>query len=233
MKHHQERAVILVSGGIDSSTMLAMIKHKGYKIYAISFNYMQRNVIELTKIKEFIKEYDVEDHRIININLREFGGSALTDNDIATPQYHDIKPDTVQGVTSTYVPARNTIFLSYALGFAETIGAYDIFIGAHASDYANYPDCRPEFFSAYEKMANLATREGTEGRKININTPLVDMTKSDIIAIGMKLGVNFENTISCYAPTEDGKSCGKCLSCLVRLEAFRDNNAEDPVCYVT
>lgn len=232
MDTNLKKAVILVSGGIDSSTMLAMLQSQGFEIYAISFNYMQRHAIELQKIQQFIKKYKVKDHRIVNINLREFGGSALTDNNLDVPKYDQKKSDDVQGITSTYVPARNTIFLSYALGFAETVGAHDIFIGAHASDHANYPDCRLEFFKAYEAMANLGTKEGVMGQKIRINTPLMEMTKSDIVAEGIKLGVDFASTISCYDPTEDGASCGKCLSCLVRLEAFRNNGKEDPVLYV-
>lgn len=231
MDTKSKKAVILVSGGIDSSTMLAMLKNQNFEIYAISFDYMQRHAIELQKIQKFIKTYNVKDHKIVSINLRAFGGSALTDDNIEVPKYKNTKSDNVQGMTSTYVPARNTIFLSYALGFAETVGAHDIFIGAHASDYANYPDCRPEFFKAYEEMANLGTKEGTLGQKIRINTPLMEMTKSDIIAEGLKLGVDFSNTISCYDPTEEGRSCGKCLSCIVRLEAFKDNGKEDPIFY--
>lgn len=192
-----KKAVILVSGGIDSSTVLAMVQKMGYEIYAISFNYSQRNKVELEKIKELIKDYNVKKHKIIKIDLASFGGSALTDNKIEVPKYEN-HSDLGDDIPVTYVPARNTIFLSYALGFAEVIGAYDIFLGVHASDYANYPDCRPEYIKAFEKLANLATAIGVEGKKLTIHAPLINMTKSQIVKTGLELGVNYAKTISCY-----------------------------------
>lgn len=226
-----KKAVILVSGGVDSSTILAHLSQMQYEIYAISFNYLQHHSIELEKIKSFIQDYNVIQHKIINIDLRNFGGSALTDDNIAVPKYENLE-DFADIVPITYVPARNTIFLSYALGFAETIKAYDIFIGVHATDHANYPDCRSEFIKSFEETANLATAFGTNTQKIKIHAPLIDMTKTQIVAFGLKLGVDYSKTISCYDPTLDGLSCGSCLACLSRKEAFRENNFIDPIIYV-
>jgi len=226
-----KKAVILVSGGADSATVLAIAQKMGYEIYAISFNYGQRNNAELRRVKELVTEYNVKQHKIIDIDLRAFGGSALTDDNIDIPHYHNTN-ELPEDVPVTYVPARNTIFLSYALGYAEVIGAKDIFIGVHTSDSANYPDCRPEYIKSFEAMANLATNIGVHGEKITINTPLIDMAKEQIIKTGLELGVNYKNTISCYDPTEDDLSCGNCLACMIRLDAFKKNNVQDPIKYV-
>ncbi len=227
MNIEMKKAVILVSGGADSATVLAIMKKQGYEIHAISFNYGQRNNAELRKVKELVKEYNVKQHKIINIDLRAFGGSALTDDNIKVPHYHDAK-ELPEDVPVTYVPARNTIFLSYALGFAEVISAKDIFIGVHTSDSANYPDCRPEYIKSFEAMANLATNIGG----VTIHTPLIDMTKDQIIRTGLELGVDYKNTISCYDPSEDDLSCGTCLACTIRLDAFKKNNVQDPINYI-
>ncbi|HJD55428.1 MAG TPA: 7-cyano-7-deazaguanine synthase QueC [Rickettsia endosymbiont of Pyrocoelia pectoralis] len=225
-----KKAVILVSGGADSATVLAIMKKAGYEIYAISFNYGQRNNAELRKVKQLVQEYNVKQHKIVNIDLRAFGSSALTDDNINVPHYNAC--ELPEDVPVTYVPARNTIFLSYALGYAEIIGVRDIFIGVHTSDSANYPDCRPEYIKSFEAMANLATNMGVKGEKITIHTPLIDMTKEQIIKTGLELGVNYENTISCYDPTKDDLSCGRCLACNIRLDAFKKNNVQDLIKYI-
>ena len=225
-----KKAVALVSGGADSATVLAIMEKENYEIHAISFNYSQRNNIELEKVKSLIKNYKVKQHRIINIDLRSFGGSALTDDILEVPKYqdyHELQDD----IPITYVPARNTIFLSYALGFAEIVGALDIFIGVHATDYANYPDCRPEFIKSFENLANLATASGVQGNKITIHAPLINMSKGEIIKTGLALGVDYSKTISCYDPSFDGLSCGTCHACLIRLKAFEINGIKDPINY--
>lgn len=226
-----KKAVILVSGGIDSSTVLAMVARQGYEIYALSFNYQQRHMIELEKIRQFIKDYPVKEHCIVNIDLRSFGGSALTDEAIDVPTYRQAS-ELSDDIPITYVPARNTIFLSYALGFAEVKGADDIFLGVHSTDYSNYPDCRYEYIKSFEAMANLATGRAVKGDQIKIHAPLINVTKSEIVAMGLKMKVDYSLTISCYNPTSAGESCGKCLACLVRLEAFENNGLKDPVMYV-
>lgn len=225
-----KKAVVLVSGGVDSSTVLAMVRKMNFDIYALSFNYMQRHNVELDKIKTFIKNYDVKAHKIIDIDLKSFGGSALTDDSILVPKYDGVN-DLNDEIPITYVPARNTIFLSYALGYAEVIGSCDIFIGVHSTDYSNYPDCRPEYIKSFEVMANLATKIGVEGEKININAPLINMTKTQIVETGLKLGVDYSQTISCYDPAPMGESCGECHACLLRLKAFAENNMTDPIAY--
>ncbi len=224
-----KKVVLLISGGIDSSTLLADLSNKGYEIHAISFNYMQRHNIELDKVKEFIKDYNIG-HRIINIDLRQFGGSALTDSSIEVPKYKDHN-EVGDDIPLSYVPARNTIFLSYALGFAETIGASDIFLGVHAADAANYPDCRPKYVKAFEIMANLATRVGVDGGGIKIHAPFIHLSKAEIVSKGLELGVDYSKTISCYDPSAYGESCGTCHACLIRIEAFQKNKMEDPVLY--
>lgn len=226
-----KKAVVLVSGGVDSSTVLAMLEKENFDIYALSFNYAQNHVIELNKIKKFITKYNVKDHRIIDLDLSAFNSSALVADDIDVPKYKTAN-DLGNKIPVTYVPARNTIFLSYALGYAEVIGAHDIFIGAHSTDSANYPDCRIEYLESYEKMANLATKAGVEGQKISITAPLIKMSKTEIVAEGLKLGVDYATTISCYDPTEAEESCAKCHACLTRLKAFADNKIEDPIAYV-
>ncbi len=227
-----KKAVILVSGGIDSSTVLASITKLGYEVYAISFNYGQTNAIETKKIKQIVSKYNVKSHKILNIDLSAFTNSALTSIDVEVPKY-DAAEDIGNEIPVTYVPARNTIFLSYALGYAEVTGANDIFLGIHKSDSANYPDCRPEYIKCFEIMANLATKTGIEWGNIKIHAPLVDMTKAEIVAMGLRLKVDYSNTISCYAPNAQGQSCRTCMACLIRLEAFEKNNMQDPIEYIT
>lgn len=226
-----KKALVVVSGGVDSTTVLSMVQKQGYEIYAISFDYKQRNLYEIGKVKEVVKDYDVKEHKIVELDLRAFGGSALTDDNIEVPTYNQAS-DVGDDIPSTYVPARNTIFLSNALGYAEVIGAYDIFLGVHATDHSNYPDCRPEYLKSFEDMANLATEAGVSGKKITIHAPLIDKVKSEIVAIGLANNVDYSKTISCYAPNDKGESCGKCLACLVRLEAFKANGIVDPIKYV-
>lgn len=225
-----KKAVVLVSGGLDSSTVLAMARQQGFDVYAISFNYAQNHIVELEKIGQFIKKYNVKEHRVINLDLSAFKSSALVSRDVDVPKYQKVD-DLGDDIPVTYVPARNTIFLSYALGYAEVVGAHDIFIGAHNTDAANYPDCRIEYLESYEKMASFATKVGVEGQKISIRAPLIKMSKAEIVATGLKLGVDYSSTISCYDPTIDGKSCGKCHACLVRLKAFESNGVQDPITY--
>lgn len=222
-------AIVLLSGGLDSATVLAMAKADGFLPYALSFRYGQRHSIELDRARELAKTAGVADHVIAEIDLRTFGGSALT-ADIDVPK-HDAVGDLEDGIPITYVPARNTIFLSFALGWAEILGAQDIFIGVNALDYSGYPDCRPEFIKAFETMANLATRIGSEGGHIKIHTPLIDLTKAEIIRRGVALGVNYQMTISCYDPDEGGLSCGHCDSCLLRRKGFDEAGMVDPTPY--
>lgn len=226
-----KKAILLLSGGIDSATVLGLIAKEHYEVYALSFCYEQRHKVELNKACDFIKDYDVIEHKIINIDLGVFGGSALTDDTITVPTYKN-SSDLGEEIPVTYVPARNTIFLSYALAYAETRGANDIFLGIHAEDYANYPDCRPEYLEAFEKMARLATSMGVKGQEINIHAPIINMSKAEIIEKGTEIGVDYSKTISCYNPTELGLSCGACHSCLLRKEAFEKNNIIDPTRYV-
>ena len=226
-----KKAVVLVSGGLDSSTVLAMLDKDGYEIYALSFNYSQTHLVEIAKIKSFITNYSVKAHQVINLDLSAFSSSALIDKAIKVPKYLNAS-EIGDNIPVTYVPARNTIFLSYALGYAEVVGALDIFIGAHMTDSANYPDCRPEYLKSFEAMANLATKLGVEGNKVNINAPLINMSKAEIVAKGLELGVDYSQTISCYDPTPSAVSCGKCHACLVRLEAFETNGQVDRIQYV-
>jgi 7-cyano-7-deazaguanine synthase len=221
-----EKAVLLVSGGLDSATMLAMAKQEKYELYTMSFQYGQRASVELEYSKKLAKAYNVKQHKVVNIDLRAFGGSALTD-DIDVPKNEDS-----DGIPITYVPARNTIFLSYALGWAEVLGAFDVFIGANCIDYSGYPDCRPEFLNAFQDMANLALAATVQGeRQINIQAPLLHLSKTEIIAKGLSLGVNYENSFSCYDPDDNGISCGECDSCRLRLQGFSENNVNDPIEY--
>ena len=221
-------AVVLLSGGLDSATVLAIAKAEGYELYALSFSYGQRHAWELEAAKRVAASIGVAQHRIATIDLRAFGGSALT-ADIDVPKGRD--PDEMShGIPITYVPARNTIFLSFALAWAEVLGASDIFLGVNALDYSGYPDCRPEFIEAFEQMANLATKAGVEGRQhLSIHTPLIAMTKAQIIATGMELGVDYGLTSSCYDPGSTGAPCGQCDSCLLRQKGFRENGIEDPL----
>jgi 7-cyano-7-deazaguanine synthase len=226
-----KKAVVLVSGGLDSSTVLAMLDKDGYEIYALSFNYSQTHLVEIAKIKSFITNYSVKAHQVINLDLSAFSSSALIDKAIKVPKYLNAS-EIGYNIPVTYVPARNTIFLSYALGYAEVVGALDIFIGAHMTDSANYPDCRPEYLKSFEAMANLATKLGVEGNKVNINAPLINMSKAEIVTKGLELGVDYSETISCYDPTPSALSCGTCHACLVRLEAFKTNGQVDRIPYV-
>lgn len=226
-----KKAVVLTSGGIDSSTVMAMAKGEGYDIYALSFDYGQRHRRELESARAIAKAFEAKEHLIINIDLRRIGGSALTAN-IAVPENRSSEV-MAQDIPVTYVPARNTIFLSFALAWAEVLKAYDIFIGVNALDYSGYPDCRPEYITAYERMANLATKEGVEGRHTRIHTPLIRMKKSEIIRKGIELKVDYSLTLSCYDPSPEGLACGKCDSCLIRRKGFQDAGIMDPMRYVS
>jgi 7-cyano-7-deazaguanine synthase len=221
----QRKAVILVSGGLDSTTVLAMARSQGYACYTLSFDYGQRHRAELAAAERASAALGDVEHKVVRLNLDSIGGSALTDSAIAVPE------EETEGIPITYVPARNTVFLSIALGWAEVLEAYDIFIGVNAVDYSGYPDCRPEFIQAFETTANLATRAGVEGQKIAIHTPLIDLTKGEIIRTGMDLGVDYGLTVSCYQATEDGLACGRCDSCRLRRQGFIDAGVEDPTRY--
>lgn len=225
-----KKAVVLLSGGLDSATVLAIARSRGYELYAISFSYGQRHVYELNAAGRVAAAIGVAKHRTAALDLRAFGGSALTDEiDVPKGRTSD---DMSHGIPVTYVPARNTIFLSFALAWAEVLGSSDIFIGVNALDYSGYPDCRPEFIEAYEKMANLATKAGVEGRQmLKIHTPLIAMTKAEIIAKGIELGVDFGLTSSCYDPSPSGEPCGQCDSCLLRQKGFLANGIADPLLY--
>lgn len=220
-----KRAVILVSGGLDSTTVLAMARAEGYACYTLSFDYGQRHRAELVAAEQVSKTLGDIEHKVVNLNLDSIGGSALTDTTIDVPE------EETEGIPVTYVPARNTVFLSIALGWAEVLGAHDIFIGVNAVDYSGYPDCRPEYISAFETMANLATRAGVEGQKITIHTPLMEAGKGDIIRAGLELGVDYSLTVSCYQATAEGLACGKCDSCRLRRQGFIDAGIEDPTRY--
>jgi len=228
MVNEQKRAVILLSGGLDSATVLAVAKSEGYSPYALSFSYGQRHVWELEAARRVAASIGVAEHRIAAIDLRAFGGSALT-ADIAVPKGRTTH-EMAQGIPVTYVPARNTVFLAFALAWAEVLGASDIFLGVNALDYSGYPDCRPEFIVAFEKMANLATKAGIEGSlSLKIHTPLIALSKAEIIRLGFKLGVDYGLTSSCYDPSPTGVPCGQCDSCLLRQKGFRENGIEDPL----
>jgi 7-cyano-7-deazaguanine synthase len=223
-----KRAVVLLSGGLDSATVLAMARSRGYELYALSFSYGQRHAWELEAAKRVAASMGVAQHRIAEIDLRIFGGSALTD-DIAVPKGR-APEDMSNGIPVTYVPARNTIFLSFALAWAEVLDASNIFVGVNILDYSGYPDCRPEYIEAFEKMANLATKAGVEGSlKIRIHTPLIDLTKAQIIRLGLQLGVDYSLTSSCYDPSLTGAPCGQCDSCQLRQKGFSENCIEDPL----
>jgi 7-cyano-7-deazaguanine synthase len=223
-------AVVLLSGGIDSTTTLAIAIAEGYEAHALSFDYGQRHRIEMAAAKRITDSLGAKEHRIAKIDLRVFGGSALTDN-IDVPKERSEK-EIAHGIPVTYVPARNTIFLSYALAWAEVIPASDIFIGVNAIDYSGYPDCRPEFIAAFENVANLATKAGVEGGRFHIHTPLIKFSKADIIRKAAELGVDLSLTHSCYDPTPEGVACGECDSCLLRLKGFREAGLEDPSRYI-
>jgi 7-cyano-7-deazaguanine synthase len=220
-------AVVLLSGGLDSTTVLAIAGAEGYTPYALSFSYGQRHSIELDAARRVAQAFGVARHVVADIDLRVFGGSALTD-DIAVP-HHERAEDLCADIPVTYVPARNTVFLSFALAWAETLNASDVFIGVNALDYSGYPDCRPEYIHAYEQMANLATKAGVEGRqKLKIHTPLIDLTKAQIIERGLALSVDYSITHSCYDPDPAGRACGRCDSCLLRRRGFAELGIKDP-----
>lgn len=225
-----KRAVVLLSGGLDSATVLAIAQDLGFDVAALSFSYGQRHSVELDAAAKIAKARGVRQHCTLDIDLRQFGGSALT-SDIAVPK-HDSAEEIASDIPVTYVPARNTIFLSFALGWAEILGASDIFIGVNALDYSGYPDCRPEFIAAFELMANLATKVGVEGQsRFKFHTPLIDLTKAQIIQRGLELGVDYSLTTSCYDPLPGPLACGRCDSCLLRKKGFAENGITDPIAY--
>ena len=223
-------AVVLLSGGIDSTTTLAIALAEGYEAYALSFDYGQRHQIETQAARRAADSLGAKKHRIAKIDLRVFGGSALT-GDIDVPKQRS-ETEIADGIPVTYVPARNTIFLAYALGWAEVIQAADIFLGVNAIDYSGYPDCRPEFIEAFQTVANVGTKAGVEGRRFQIHTPLIKFSKAEIIRKAVKLGVDLSLTHSCYDPSPDGLACGECDSCLLRLKGFREAGMKDPIRYV-
>lgn len=224
----KKKAICLLSGGLDSTTVLAIAQSEGYEVFALSFRYGQRHSIELEKASAFALSRGVTQHVTLDLDLRSFGGSALT-ADIPVPKGHSIH-DISAGIPITYVPARNTIFLSLALGWAEVVGSQDIFVGVNAMDYSGYPDCRPEFIQAFETLGNLATKAGVEGeQRLKIRAPLLTMTKADIIQRGMALGVDFSETTSCYDPGPKGEPCKQCDSCLLRAKGFEEAKQVDPL----
>jgi 7-cyano-7-deazaguanine synthase len=226
----KKKAVVLLSGGLDSTTALAIAIAEGYDVYAMSFRYGQRHSVELESARRVAEAMGVARHLVVDIDLRAIGGSALTD-EISVPRSRSSEEMTA-GIPVTYVPARNTIFLSFALGWAEVITAADLFIGVNALDFSGYPDCRPEYIEAYERMANLATKAGVEGQtRFKIHTPLIAMTKAEIIRRGLALGVDYSLTHSCYDPTPQGLACGQCDSCLLRQKGFSEAGVRDPLPY--
>jgi 7-cyano-7-deazaguanine synthase len=226
-----KKAVVLSSGGIDSTTVMAMAKHEGFKIFSLSFFYGQRHAFELEAAQKVANAIGVTEHLVINIDLKQIGGSSLTD-DMDVPKDRD-EQEMSREIPATYVPARNTIFLSFALAWAEVLKSSDIFIGVNAIDYSGYPDCRPEYIDAFEKMANLATKAGVEGTtKIKIRTPLIRLTKAEIIQKGIELGVDYALTHSCYDPSSQGLACGRCDSCQLRKKGFKEAGVSDPTRYI-
>lgn len=226
MTNAVKKAVVLLSGGLDSATALAMAKDQGFECYVLSFDYGQRSLTELNAARKVAAQMGAKEHRIVRLHLEDFGGSALTDHSIEVPEQEE------EGIPVTYVPARNTVFLSLALGWAEVLDAHHIFIGVNAVDYSGYPDCRPEYIAAFETMANLATKAGVTGNKLTIETPLIDLTKAEIIQQGTALGVEYGLTVSCYQADDDGRACGQCDSCRLRAKGFVDAGVADPTRYV-
>lgn len=220
-----KKAVILVSGGLDSTTVLAMALDQGYDCYTLSFDYGQRHRSELKAAERVSQSMGVAEHKVVALDLGTIGGSALTDTAIDVPEIE------TTGIPVTYVPARNTVFLSIALGWAEVLGSSDIFLGVNAVDYSGYPDCRPQYIDAFEAMANLATKVAVEGRRLSIHAPLIDLTKAEIVQAGMALGVDYSQTVSCYQASLDGLACGKCDSCRLRAQGFLDSGIKDPTRY--
>ena len=225
-----KRAVVLLSGGLDSTTTLAIAIAEGYRVYALSFDYGQRHQIEIDAARRVANSLGVKEHRVAKIDLRIFGGSALTGN-VDVPKQRS-ETEIAHGIPVTYVPARNTIFLAYALAWAEVISANHIFLGVNAIDYSGYPDCRPEFIQTFQTLANVGTKAGIEGARLRIHTPLITLSKSEIIGKARKLGVDLGLTQSCYDPSPEGLACGECDSCLLRLKGFREAGIEDPIGYV-
>ena len=226
-------AVVLLSGGLDSATVAAIAKRDGFAVHALSVSYGQRHDVELESAAQVAAQLAVVEHRVIEIDLRAFGGSALTDDAIAVPKHRSSSELSGTEIPVTYVPARNTIFLAYALGFAEVLGSVDIFVGVNALDYSGYPDCRPEFIEAFEAMGRLATRAGVEGGELTIHAPLIAMTKAEIIRTGVELGVEYGLTLSCYDPTPAGEACGGCDSCVLRRKGFAEAGVPDPTRYAS
>ena len=222
------KAVILLSGGLDSTTCLAIAKHQGFNLNALTFNYGQRHDFELKSAQKIVDHFQIKNHSVVNIDLAQFGGSALTD-EIDVPK--DRSESEMTDIPLTYVPARNTVFLSLALAWAETLNAFNIFIGVNVLDYSGYPDCRPEYIASFEKTANLATKAGVSGERFKIHTPLINMKKSEIILNGLKLGVDYSLTSSCYDPLKNGTPCGHCDACILRLKGFQEADAIDPLSY--
>jgi 7-cyano-7-deazaguanine synthase len=222
----QKKAVVLLSGGLDSATVLAIARAEGYACYTLSFDYGQRHRAELLAAQQLSSHMQVETHKVVRLDMGTIGGSALTDMQIDVPE------EMQQGIPITYVPARNTVFLSLALAWAEVLESSDIWIGVNAVDYSGYPDCRPAFIEAFEKMANLATRAGVEGHAMSIHTPLIDLSKADIIRRGMQLGVDYGLTVSCYQADSHGRACGRCDSCRLRQQGFREAGLPDPTRYL-
>jgi 7-cyano-7-deazaguanine synthase len=227
MPRAAKKAIVLVSGGLDSATVLAAARRQGFACYAISFDYGQRHRAELAAADRVAEALGAEEHRVVPIDLSAFGGSALTDDTIAVPE-SGVVPDEIP---VTYVPARNTVFLSLALAWAEVLGATDLFIGVNAVDYSGYPDCRPEFIDAFQRLANLATKAGVEGESFSVHTPLIDLSKADIIRLGVELGVDYSLTVSCYQADPSGAACGKCDSCRLRRQGFENAGVPDPTRY--
>jgi 7-cyano-7-deazaguanine synthase len=232
MNGKSKKAVVLLSGGLDSATTLAVARAEAFDCYALTFSYGQRHAREIASAQNVAKALNVVEHRIIDIDLTAFGASALTDHSIDVPKDRaDL--DSPQAIPITYVPARNTIFLSYALAWAEVLGAFDIFIGVNATDYSGYPDCRPQFIEAFEQTANLATAAAVQGKGVyKIHTPIIDLTKAQIILRGTDLGLDYSLTHSCYDPDEKGRSCGRCDSCRLRLKGFAESGLTDPIEYI-
>ena len=223
----QKKAIILLSGGLDSITVLAQATQNGYQCYALSFDYGQKHSAELNAAKKIAQHYKVVEHRVINLGgLGAMGGSALTDTDISVPEGQQ------EGIPVTYVPARNTVFLSFSLGWAEVLGLHDIFIGVNAVDYSGYPDCRPEFIKSFQNLANLATKAGVEGTQFSIHAPLIHLSKSEIIKLGVELGVDYQQTVSCYVADEQGQACRVCDACRLRIVGFSDAEVVDVTRYI-
>jgi 7-cyano-7-deazaguanine synthase len=227
VEEHKSKAVVLLSGGVDSSTCLAIARDRGFQCVALSFDYGQRAISELAAARQVANALEVQEHRVIRLDIGALGGSALTDSSLEVPEQE------TDGIPVTYVPARNTVFLAYALAVAEVTGANTIFIGVNAVDYSGYPDCRPEFIQAFESVANLATRAAAEGQHLAVETPLIDLRKAQILRLGTELGLDYGLTVSCYQADDRGQACGRCDSCRFRRQGFKDAGLEDPTRYQT